>query len=237
MLSTTRPSGSRPYRMGRRAEQVDQTRQRITEAAVRLHTSVGPAHTSIAAVAAEAGVTRLTVYRHFADLDALFGACMAHWSARNPRPDPTAWRAIPGLDERARRAFGEVYGWYRDHADELHPLYRDASAMPPSALRSREAGNQALADALVAGHAGSVSDSDGRLLRVVARHLVDFWTWHSLVIAQGLDDPEAVGVAVRLLTAMAAGEHGHEDGGPGPASTRRLSHSEGDGLPLTPPAS
>jgi AcrR family transcriptional regulator len=203
--------------MGRRTELVDQTRQRITEAAVRLHTSVGPAHTSIAAVAAEAGVTRLTVYRHFADLDALFGACVAHWSARNPRPDAAAWRTIPGIDERARRAFGGLYGWYRDHAEELYPLYRDAAAMPLSALRSREAGNQALADALVAGHADSTTAGDGRLLGIVARHLIDFWTWHSLVIAQGLDDLEAVGIAVRLLTAMAAGEHEHDTDGPGPA--------------------
>ena len=216
-MSKARSSISRPYRMGRRAEQVDETRQRITEAAVRLHTTVGPAHTSISAVAAEASVTRLTVYRHFADLDALFGACMAHWSARNPRPDAAAWLAIPGLDERARRAFGELYGWYRDHADELYPLYRDAAAMPLSALRSREAGNQALADALVVGHADTISDGDGRLLRVVARHLVDFWTWHSLVIAQGLDDPEAVEIAVRLLAAMAGGRRGRDDAGPGPA--------------------
>jgi len=213
-VSKARSSISRPYRMGRRAEQVDETRQRITEAAVRLHTTVGPAHTSISAVAAEASVTRLTVYRHFADLDALFGACMAHWSARNPRPDAAAWRAIPGLDERARRAFGELYGWYRDHADELYPLYRDAAAMPLSALRSRESGNQALADALVVGHADTISDGDGRLLRVVARHLVDFWTWHSLVIAQGLDDPEAVEIAVRLLMAVADG-YGLDDGGAG----------------------
>src|SRR5674476_670737 len=85
-----RSTKSRPYRMKRRAEQVDETRQRITEAAVRLHTTVGPAHSSIAAVAEEAGVTRLTVYRHFADLDALFAACRAHWSARNPRPDAGA---------------------------------------------------------------------------------------------------------------------------------------------------
>lgn len=196
--------------MGRRAEQVDQTRQRITEAAVRLHTTVGPAHTSISAVAAEASVTRLTVYRHFADFDALFRACMAHWSARNPRPDAAAWRVIPSLDVRARRAFGELYSWYRDHADELYPLYRDAAAMPLSALRAREAGNQALADALVAGH----GDADGRMLRVVARHLVDFWTWHSLVIAQGLEDLEAVEIAVRLLAAVAGGGRGRGGGGP-----------------------
>ena len=33
---------TRPYRMQRRAEHVDETRLRITEAAVKLHTTVGP---------------------------------------------------------------------------------------------------------------------------------------------------------------------------------------------------
>jgi AcrR family transcriptional regulator len=195
--------------MRRRAEQVDETRQRITEAAVRLHTTVGPAHSSIAAVAEEAGVTRLTVYRHFADLDALFAACRAHWSAQNPRPDAGAWLEIPRLEERARRAFGELYGWYHDHADELYPINRDAAAMPLSAQLATETGNRMLANALVAGHADAdseaSSDGDGRLLRAVARHLVDFLTWRSLVIQQGLTDREAVDVAVRLLTAVGTG--------------------------------
>src|SRR5450759_4236747 len=144
---------SRPYRMKRRAEQVDETRTRITEAPAPLNTTVRPANPTIGAVADEAGVTRLTVYRHFADLDALFEACTAHWSARNPRPDARAWLAIPDLQERARRAFGELYGWYRDHADELYPIYRDAAAMPLSAQQATEADNRMMAAALVAGRA------------------------------------------------------------------------------------
>ena len=199
-----RSTKSRPYRMRRRAEQVVQTRERITEAAVRLHTTVGPAHASIAAIAGEAGVTRLTVYRHFADLDALLEACTAHWYARNPRPDAAAWPLIADLEERARRAFGDLYGWYRDHADELYPINRDAAAMPLSAQQAMEAGNRMLADALVAGHVGSGTDpdGDGRLLRAVARHLVDFLTWRSLAIQKGLDDREVVELAIRMLTAM-----------------------------------
>jgi len=130
---------------------------------------------------------------------------LAHWSARNPRPDAAAWIAIPSLEPRARRAFGELYGWFRDHADELYPINRDAAAMPLSAQRAREAGTAALADAILARQAGDDTDarSDGRLLRAVARHLVDFWTWRSLVMQQGLDDDEAVEVAVTLLTAIA----------------------------------
>jgi AcrR family transcriptional regulator len=190
--------------MHRRAEQVDGTRLRITEAAVRLHTTVGPAETSIAAVAEEAGVTRLTVYRHFADLDALFEACTAHWLAQNPPPDAAAWSAIPDFEERARHAFGELYGWYRDHADELYPIYRDMAAMPASAQREREVQNWMLADALLAGHAGADTGpgGEGKLLRAVARHLVDFRTWRSLAFQQGLDAREAIDVAVRLLTAV-----------------------------------
>jgi AcrR family transcriptional regulator len=188
--------------MTRRAVLVDQTRLRITEAAVRLHTSIGPANTSIASVAEEAGVTRLTVYRHFADMDELFGACRAHWFSQNPPPDASQWPAIPDLEPRARRAFAELYGWFQDHADELYPIVRDNAAMPLSAQQARAEENRQLGDALVAGVAKD--DESGRLLRAVARHLVDFSTWRSLAVQQGLRADEAVAVAVRVLCAEAS---------------------------------
>jgi AcrR family transcriptional regulator len=43
--------------MRRRAELVEQTRQRIVDAAIHLHTTIGPANTTISGVAEEAGVT------------------------------------------------------------------------------------------------------------------------------------------------------------------------------------
>jgi AcrR family transcriptional regulator len=187
--------------MVRRAELVDETRQRITEAAVRLHTTVGPAHTSIAAVAEEAGVTRLTVYRHFADLDTLFQACRAHWLAQLPPPDARTWVAIPDLEPRARHALGELYAWYRERGDDLFPIARDEASLPLSAQRARAAENRALGDALVSGFAAD--DEDGRALRAVARHLAEFWTWRSLVVIQGLDDRAAVEIAVRFLMSAA----------------------------------
>jgi AcrR family transcriptional regulator len=196
-MSTTK---SRPYTMRRRAELVDGTRLRITEAAVRLHTSVGPANTSIASVAEEAGVTRLTVYRHFADLDALFEACRGHWMSQNPPPDAGAWPAIPDLETRARLAFRELYGWFSAHAEELYPIARDTASMPLSAQDARAAENRQVGDALVAGFAGP--DAAGRTLTAVARHLTDFMTWRSLSVRQGLSDREAVDTAVRLLVAL-----------------------------------
>ena len=81
--------------MRKRAEQVDQTRQRIVEAAVHLHGTVGPAATTIAGIAEQAGVTRLTVYRHFPDEVALYLACTSHWMAQQSRPTPTPGQSSP----------------------------------------------------------------------------------------------------------------------------------------------
>jgi AcrR family transcriptional regulator len=101
----------RRYRKRRRAELEAQTRLRITEAAVELHGSVGPARTTISAVADRAGVQRATVYRHFRDEDALFEACSSHWMAQHPLPDAVAWSAIEDPDERLRTALHELYAW------------------------------------------------------------------------------------------------------------------------------
>ena len=189
----------RPYRMRRRAALADQTRLRITEAAMRLHTTVGPSKASVSAVAEEAGVTRLTVYRHFQDQGELFEACSRHWFTLNPPPDAVAWRTIPVLEERARRAFSELYGWYGDHGVELYPIHRDMAAMPPSAREAIRAQSKERADALLDGL--PVSRTARRQLRAVAGHLVGLMTWRSLVVEQGLGEDEAVDVAVRMLIA------------------------------------
>ena len=93
----------RQYRMKRRAEQEAQTRRRITESAVELHGTLGPARTSISAIAERAGVRRSTVYRHFPDEAALFGACSAHWAAANPPPDIGALGGDRGPGRAPRR--------------------------------------------------------------------------------------------------------------------------------------
>src|ERR671925_1066982 len=84
----------RPYRMKRRAELEQQTRLRITESAVALHEELGPARTSISAVAERAGVRRSTVYRHFPDDEALFAACSSHWRAGHAPPDSKPRREV-----------------------------------------------------------------------------------------------------------------------------------------------
>ena len=154
--------------MRRRAEHVEETRLRITEAAVKLHTSIGPANTTIAGIADEAGVTRLTVYRHFADADEVFLACMGHWSALHPAPDPASWPAEPDLETRARLALGQVSDWYREVADDLAPIERDVELLPASARASAAIGGlTSWVDAILA----DAPDASGTL-RAVIGHVV-----------------------------------------------------------------
>jgi AcrR family transcriptional regulator len=186
--------------MYKRAEHVDETRKRITAATARLHTTIGPANTTVAAIAEEAGVTRLTVYRHFADLDVLFEACRAHWRAENPPPDVAGWSEVPRFEDRARTALTRLYAWYREHADELFPIYRDITAMPASSQARMRDENRRLRELLV-GDARPTDETDG-LLVAAAGHVLDYRTWRSLTIGQGLSDAEAVAVGVRLLTRL-----------------------------------
>ena len=186
--------------MARRAEHVDETRRRITAATARLHTSIGPANTSVAAIAEEAGVTRLTVYRHFSDLDVLFEACRAHWRAENPPPDVSTWSAIPDLETRAREALTRLYGWFHEHAEELFPIYRDMTSMPQSSQDRMRDENRRLGDLLVG--TAAPAGTAGRRLRAAARHLLDYRTWRSLVIDRELSDADAVEIGVRLMAAL-----------------------------------
>src|SRR6188472_3970932 len=103
----------RSYQLRVRADAMELTRARITQAAIDLHGSVGPAATTMSAVAERAGVTRATLYRHFPNEDALFKACSAEWRSANPAPDAGQWATISDPYDRLARALPALYGWYR----------------------------------------------------------------------------------------------------------------------------
>lgn len=173
------------------------TRARIVEAAVSLHTTVGPAATSLSDIAAAAGVTRLTVYRHFSNLEAVYEACSAHWASMHPSPAVEPWLAIARPEDRWRPAIAELYGWFADNGNDLLTILRDAAWLPESVVDANTAQARRWADALVAGVDGD-SARHGRV-RAVAGHVVGFWTWHSLVREQGLGGTAATEVVCRWL--------------------------------------
>ena len=182
----------RPYNKRRRAEQEDETRRRITEAAMRLHGTVGPARTTIKEVAAEAGVQRATVYRHFPDLESLFGACSAHWVSLNPPPDPAAWEG-----DSLEAALTELYAWYEWGEAMLVNVRRD---LP---LVSAMAGPQVAFDALFAALHAALMAGRPKRKRVAAAigHALEFETWRSLRRGQGLSRRETVELMVALVEA------------------------------------
>jgi AcrR family transcriptional regulator len=186
--------------MRRRAEQVDQTRQRIVEATVELHGSVGPAATTIAAIAEAAGVTRLTVYRHFPDDAALFGACSAHWISGQQLPDPGAWSQIGDPAARLRAGLADLYRFFRAGADMLTCIYRDFAALPEGHQQALRDQDTLFRDLLTVPF-GGIQD-DRRRLHAVIGHAISFWTWHSLCVGQGLTDAEAVEVMTGMVLAI-----------------------------------
>jgi AcrR family transcriptional regulator len=191
--------------MRKRAEQVDHTRQRIVQAAVHLHGTIGPAATTIAGIAEQAGVTRLTVYRHFPDEEALYLACSAHWMAQQVLPDPDAWAKLADPADRLRAGLADLYRYYRQGAAMLTRVYRDKQAMPEQLQQLVDRTERHHRDVLLEPFAGTCTRAQRRRLRAVVGHAVSFWTWRSLCLEGGLSDREAVEAMAALALATAAG--------------------------------
>ena len=196
-MSDEMSTGSRRrYRKRRRAELEEETRRRITEATVELHGTVGPARTTVSAIAERAGVQRATVYRHFPDDAALIEACSTHWNAENPRPELARWAAEEDPDARLRAALRELYAWYDRTEYMLENVTRDAAvveALGPARARAG-AWFEAAAEVLADGRSGS-----GARARAAIAHALAFDTWRSLVRRQGLPPAEAVDLMARLV--------------------------------------
>jgi AcrR family transcriptional regulator len=190
---------TRPYRMKRRAELEEETRTRITESTVALHQELGPARTSISAVAERAGVRRSTVYRHFPDEAALFAACSSHWRAANPPPDPRAWAAIEDPRERTETALRELYAFYGRTEEMYTSLLRDEPVVPivQRLMRDFYGYLRAIQDILMTGR--GLRGHAARRRRAAIGHALAFPTWRSLTREQGLGDAEAVALMCRLV--------------------------------------
>src|SRR5215471_8936203 len=120
----------RPYTQTRRAQNQAETRLRIVEATVALHGELGPAHTSISAVAERAGVQRHTVYAHFPSERDLFLACSGLALERDPLPDERVWRDIADPEQRLRRGLSDLYAWYARNGELAGRVMRDAEIDP-----------------------------------------------------------------------------------------------------------
>jgi AcrR family transcriptional regulator len=193
---------TRKYELKRRAQSQANTRRRIVEAAVDLHHSLGPARTTITAIAKRAGVQRLTVYRHFPDERSLFQACSGRWAAEHPIPDPAAWLSIPDPEERLRIALGDLYAYYGKTEQMTSNVRRD---LPLLRALQEIAASRAPYWETVRTTLDRGCKARGRrrtLVRAVIGHAVEFETWRSLTRLQGLEDAEAADAMVSLARAV-----------------------------------
>ena len=189
---------TRKYELKERARRQAETRRRIVEAAVGLHTSVGPARTTISAVAERAGVERHTVYAHFPDEQTLFRACSAHWRGQHPIPDFASLARIEDPERRLRGALTEMYAWYESVEPHLALFVRDAPLV--------SAGAEALAETTA--KIAALADTLARVwprrksVRAAIGHALEFETWRSLVRRQGLSRRQAVDAMLRLVAGV-----------------------------------
>ncbi len=192
----------RSYQLHARADAMAHTRARITQAAIELHGSIGPAATTMSAVAERAGVTRATLYRHFPNEETLFKACSAEWRSANPAPNPELWATVSDPYDRLRTALPTLYGWYRSAEAMRSNLLRDLAVLPGPIRDGIRAYPQAVVDTL-----DSAWPRRSRLRRAAIAHVVAFESWQSLA-HQGLSDAEAAKLMIGLVSAAAAtGRH------------------------------
>jgi AcrR family transcriptional regulator len=185
---------TRTYTLKRRAEQQAETRQRIVEAAVDLHRTVGPALTNMSMVAERAGVQRHTLYAHFPDERSLYLACSALTLERDPLPDAAPWREIEDRNRRLRVGLTALYGWYERNADLAGCVLRDAE---------HHALTKDIAEARLGPYFAAYNEVLGSKLSArqlaLLRLALSFWTWRTLVQEAGLKPDAAVAAMVEAI--------------------------------------
>lgn len=185
---------ARSYTLKKRAEQQAETRKRIVEAAVELHSTVGPSATTLSMIAEKAGVQRHTLYAHFPDERSVFMACSAAAHERDPIPTADAWRGIADRRERLAVGLATIYEWFGRNESLLNNVMRDVAHHPVV----QEIQRLRAVPVIEAWH-----EVLGAELAVTQRpmlHLaLSFHTWRNLARESGLDTAAAVDTMVQAI--------------------------------------
>jgi AcrR family transcriptional regulator len=119
----------RKYTMDKRKAAVEETRQRILEATLALHSEKGIFGTSWQDIAHRADVSVGTVYKHFPSLDELVPACgeLAYAIIRPPslKDAPQIFAEANSLEERLGRLIEELYAFYERGAPYIETDFQE----------------------------------------------------------------------------------------------------------------
>jgi AcrR family transcriptional regulator len=188
---------TRTYTMRQRAARRDEVRRRIIDAAVVLKQTQDPNTLSMAEVAQQAGVGRVTVYRHFRDIGALKQALSGRFFSLHPPPDPSRWAAIADPQARLRAGLAEAHAYHRQTERMMTRIRTDGSdeRVRESCRRLWRAGGGVLAAPF-----GLTGDAALRLRAAIDLGL-SFEAWRVLVREDGLNDEQALDLMLRLCAA------------------------------------
>lgn len=191
---------ARKYDMTRRAVRQQETHNRILEAIFEVIEEVGIERTTISAIANQASVERLTVYRHFPNDQLLMEAAGEWFQQQHPLPNPDAWKKISDPRERLRTALLEVAAYNRKTAKYMpHLLYQ--ARMDPKVDAWLEANRDFQKKAT-----RILSDGWGRSTKEIkasVAHGLDFNTWNQLAGQGPLNDAAFAEVISAMVAAQA----------------------------------
>ena len=185
---------TRTYTLKKRAEQQAETRRRIVEAAVELHSNLGPAATTFSMIAERAGVQRHTLYAHFPDERSLDMACSGLVHERDPLPDAAVWRGISDRTERLTTALSAIYAWYERNASLMACVMRDVEHH----TLTQEIVALRIAPVVARWHEVLGANLKARQ-RPILNLALSFFTWRTLVRDGGLTRRTAARLMVQAI--------------------------------------
>ena len=180
--------------MKKRADRQAETRQRIVEAAVELHGTIGPARTTVTMIAERAGVQRHTYYAHFPDDRSLFHACSGLSLERDPLPDPAGWRDIEDPRERLRKGLDAIYGWYERNEELTGCVLRDAQYH----RLTRETADLSFGRSFAA-YEEVLGKGLNKRQRAAVKLGISYFTWQTLVRESGIKRAAAISIVVQAF--------------------------------------
>jgi AcrR family transcriptional regulator len=196
---------ARRYELKKRAERQEETRRKIVQAAVDLHGTIGPARTTVSAIAERAGVQRHTYYRYFSDERSLGLACSGLHLQQNPIPDPEPWRAIADPGERLRHGLGELYAYYERNERMFSNVIRDAEIDPVVAEINAMRFGPSLGAAFEVLAKGLAKGRNRKRRFALLGLALDFKTWRSLAFDGGLGPKEAAATMAAAIHCSSSG--------------------------------
>jgi len=197
-------SETRSYRSRLRAEQAEETRRRILDAAMRV-IAKGVLDISVPAIAREAGVSVATVYRHFRTKRDLVGAVYPHAMRSAGLREVAAPRTLDELHDSVVEYFGQL--------DGLDEVTRAAMASPASeqvrrlSMPVRTAAFVRLADSIEPRPSPADRDRIARLLMILTGSSAQrMWREHfGLTVDEAADDIDWIARAAAAATREGAG--------------------------------